>query len=70
MLRVNTAGVQAMDAAGVVSVGELNVTIAPAGQGPSCQVSAVTAQADTRYLAKEAASVTGLAAVAHPVIGV
>lgn len=33
MLRVNTAGVQAMDAAGVVSVGELNVTIAPAGRG-------------------------------------
>jgi hypothetical protein len=93
-LRVDTAGVQAMAARWGASVGDLNETIAPAGLGLSCQVSAAATnaahvdvaaftaglaarvgvhatavtQADTCYLAQEAASATELAAVAPPLI--
>ena len=96
MLRVDTAGVQAMAVRWGASVGDLNETVAPAGLGLSCQVSAAAvkaahidvaaftaglaarvgvratavAQADTRYLAQEAASASELAAVAPPVISV
>lgn len=95
-LRVDTAGVQAMAARWGASVGDLDETVAPAGLGLSCQVSAAAvnaahvdvteftaglaarvgdratgvAQADTRYLAQEAASATELAAVAQPVTSV
>lgn len=77
-------------------MGDLNETVAPAGLGLSCQVSAVAtnaadvdvaaftaglaarvgaratgvAQADTGYIAQEAASATELAAVAQPATSV
>jgi hypothetical protein len=45
MLRVDTAGVQAMAARWGASVGELDATAAPAGLGLSCQVSAAAVNA-------------------------
>ncbi|WP_227371034.1 hypothetical protein [Mycobacterium fragae] len=94
MLRVDTAGVQAMAARWGASAGELDATVAPPELGLSCQVSAAAvnaahgdvaafaaglaarmgvhatgvAQADSCYLAQEAASASELAAVALPVI--
>jgi hypothetical protein len=44
-LRVDTAGVQAMAARWDASVGDLDATIAPAGLGLSCQVSAAAVNA-------------------------
>lgn len=89
-LRVDTAGVQAIAARWGVSASELHATVAPAGLGLSCQVSAAAVnaahadvvaftaglalrvgeratgvtQADTSYLAQEAASAVALEAVA------
>jgi hypothetical protein len=44
-LRVNTAGVQAMATGWGASAGELNSTVAPAGLGLSCHVSAAAVDA-------------------------
>jgi hypothetical protein len=94
MLRVDTAGVQAMAVRWGASAGDLAETAAPAGLGLSCQASAAAVnaahvdvaaftaglaarvgvratsvtQADSCYLAQEAASATELAAVAPPLI--
>jgi len=94
MLRVDTAGVQAMAARWGASAGDLAETAAPAGLGLSCQASAAAVnaahvdvaaftaglaarvgvratsvtQADSCYLAQEAASVTELATVAPPLV--
>jgi hypothetical protein len=45
MLRVDTAGVQAMAARWGASLGDLDATVAPAGLGLSCQVSAAAVNA-------------------------
>ncbi|HZC10746.1 MAG TPA: hypothetical protein VE485_12070, partial [Mycobacterium sp.] len=44
-LRVDTAGVQTMAARWGASVGDLDDTVAPAGLGLSCQVSAAAVNA-------------------------
>src|SRR5581483_4543866 len=92
MLRVDTAGVQAMATRWGASADDLGATVAPTGLGLSCQASAAAvnaahgdvaaftaglaarvgvhatgvAQADSSYLAQEAASAIELAAVASP----
>jgi hypothetical protein len=94
MLRVDTAGMQAMAARWGVSASDLDAAVAPQGLGLSCQTSAAAvnaahvdvaafiaglavrvgehatgvAQADTRYLAQEAASAIALAAMAPPLV--
>ena len=45
LLRVDTAGVQAMATRWAASGGELNATVAPAGLGVSCQASAAAVAA-------------------------
>jgi hypothetical protein len=45
LLRVDTAGVQAMATRWDASVGELSETVAPAGLGLSCQASAAAVNA-------------------------
>lgn len=68
MLRVDTAGVQAMARRWGTSVGELMDTVAPAGLGLSCQVSAA---AVTAAHVDVAAFTAGLAAqVGHRATGV
>jgi hypothetical protein len=65
MLRVDTAGVQAMAARWGASVGDLDETVAPAGLGLSCQVSAAAvnaAHADVAAFTGELAARVGVRA--------
>ena len=62
LLRVDTAGVQAMATRWGASVGELNAAVAPTGFGLSCQASAAaveTAHADIAAFAEALATRVG-----------